>query len=306
MILDEEAIEFAPLEETPTEQSELDVQNETDQEESVEQEETPQENDELAKFTYEEYKNRGLIVETEDNPFDGTLDWIEKQMDELPSIVQNNLISKLPTEARDFVDLLLTKPNLTKEDFKQFYQDFLNDESPVVETVDEARTFLESVYAEKGLKPKAIQAQLDDLEDDGQLLDEAKKELDKKGSVIKANLQTIKQQEAEYQKQHTEFLTSVQIEIGTYSPVRQKAIKEIAPNVSQIVNDISSNPKAYTQLLDILTYYKDGKFDLSKFEKQAETKVVNKFKDRLSSVQISTERKDAGKKSEPQYEFLPD
>lgn len=305
MTLDKEAIEFAPLQEDPT-QTELEVQETTDQEESVEQETTQQEPDELAKFTYEEYKNRGLIIESEDNPFDGTLEWVEKQMDELPTIVQNNLISKLPTEARDFVDLLLTKPNLTKDDFRQFYQDFLNDESPVVETVDEARTFLESVYAEKGLKPKAIQAQLDDLEDEKQLIDEAKKELDKKGSVTKANLQAVKQQEIEYQKQHTEFLTSVQTEIGTYNPVRQKAIKEIAPNVGQIVNDISSNPKAYTQLLDILTYYKDGKFDLSKFEKQAETKVVNKFRDRLSSVQISTERRDAGKTSSPKIEFLPD
>lgn len=305
MTLDKEAIEFAPLQEDPT-QTELEVQETTDQEESVEQETTQQEPDELAKFTYEEYKNRGLIIESEDNPFDGTLEWVEKQMDELPTIVQNNLISKLPTEARDFVDLLLTKPNLTKDDFRQFYQDFLNDESPVVETVDEARTFLESVYAEKGLKPKAIQAQLDDLEDEKQLIDEAKKELDKKGSVTKANLQAVKQQEIEYQKQHTEFLTSVQTEIGTYNPVRQKAIKEIAPNVGQIVNDISSNPKAYTQLLDILTYYKDGKFDLSKFEKQAETKAVSKFKDRLSSVQISTERRDAGKTSSPKIEFLPD
>jgi len=182
MTLDEEAIEFAPLQEDPT-QTELEVQETTDQEESVEQETTQQEPDELAKFTYEEYKNRGLIVDSEDNPFDGTLEWIEEQMDKLPTIVQNNLISKLPTEARDFVDLLLTKPNLTKDDFRQFYQDFLNDESPVVETVDEARTFLESVYAEKGLKPKAIQAQLDDLEDENQLIDEAKKELDKKGSI---------------------------------------------------------------------------------------------------------------------------
>jgi len=305
MTLDEEAIEFAPLQEDPT-QTELEVQETTDQEESVEQETTQQEPDELAKFTYEEYKNRGLIVDSEDNPFDGTLEWIEEQMDKLPTIVQNNLISKLPTEARDFVDLLLTKPNLTKDDFRQFYQDFLNDESPVVETVDEARTFLESVYAEKGLKPKAIQAQLDDLEDENQLIDEAKKELDKKGSITKANLQAVKQQETEYQKQHAEFLTSVQTEIGTYNPIRQKAIKEIAPNVGQIVNDISSNPKAYTQLLDILTYYKDGKFDLSKFEKQAETKAVSKFKDRLSSVQISTERRDAGKTSSPKIEFLPD
>lgn len=263
--------------------------------------------DDLPKILYEELTSRNLLLTKEDDPFDGSLDWIEKQMDELPNRVQSNLIQSLPAEAQDFVDLLLTKPNLSKDDFRKFYNDFLNDEQPTIETVDEARTLLEKVYAEKGLKPKAIQAQLDDLEDEDQLLAEAQKEIQSKGSKVKETLEQTKQEIAEQQKYFQTFLNDVQTEIKTLTPNRQAAINKIAPNVGQIVNEISANPKAYTQLLDILTYYKDGKFDLSVFEKEAATKATNTLKDRLSKVSVSTVKRETAPSTNTQkYEFLPD
>lgn len=266
-----------------------------------------EEADDLPKILYEELTSRNLLLTKEDDPFDGSLEWIEKQMDELPNRVQSNLIQSLPAEAQDFVDLLLTKPNLSKDDFRKFYNDFLNDEQPTIETVDEARTLLEKVYAEKGLKPKAIQAQLDDLEDEDQLLVEAQKEIQSKGSKVKETLEQTKQEIAEQQKYFQTFLNDVQTEIKTLTPNRQAAINKIAPNVGQIVNEISANPKAYTQLLDILTYYKDGKFDLSVFEKESATKATNTLKDRLSKVSVSTVKREAAPSTNTKkYEFLPD
>ena len=270
-------------------------------------EEVPEEADDLPKILYEELTSRNLLLTKEDDPFDGSIEWIEKQMDELPNRVQSNLLQSLPTEARDFVDLLLTKPNLSKDDFKKFYDDFLNDEQPTIETVDEARSLLEKVYAEKGLKPKAIQAQLDDLEDENQLLAEAQKEIQSKGSKVKETLEQTKQEVAEQQKYFQTFLSDVQTEIKTFAPERQKAINKVAPNVGQVVNEISTNPKAYTQLLDLLTYYKDGKFDLSTFEKQGATKAITSLKDKLSKVSVSTVKREASPASTNQkFEFLVD
>lgn len=246
----------------------------------------PVEADPTAQVAFEIYQQQGLIPE--DVEFDGTFEQLEEYLQDAPNRVKNEILASVPSKAKDFVELILTKPDMSDEDFSQYYEKFLNDHRPTIETADDARAYLTEVYKKQGLRERSISAQLDDMEDDGTLLDTAKDILSKEPSPIRKELETTKQQLADQEASTQKFVSEVDTVIKTYSAPRQKAIREV--NVSQVVSEISKNPKAYAQFLDILTYYKNGNFDLSVFEKQGATTAVNSLKDRLSQKSITTRK----------------
>lgn len=259
--------------------------------------------DETASFLYEVFKERGII---EDEDFDGTEEWIEQKLGEYPQRVKEGILNSVPSETKDFVELLLTKPNLTREDFVKFYDDFLNDEQPVVDSIDEARDFLESKLKEQGLRANAIKAQLDDLEDEGLLLDEAKKYLESETKTSK-NLQNVKQELGEQQTAYNQFMENVVKEVEQFPEARRETIKRTMGNVSAIVNEISQSPSAYVELVNLLSYYKDGKFDLTTFKKQAQTEVTKSLKDKLQGRQVNTSQTKQTQNTTPkpgQVEFV--
>lgn len=261
----------------------------------------------MAKATYEEFLERGYITESDDDKFDGSFDWINKNLESLPQRVQQDLIQSVPQEGRDLIEFVLEAgQNLTKDKLVSFYKDYLSDEQSSVETDDEAREFLESVYKTKGMRDKAIAAQLDDLEDENQLLTEAQKELSLQESKVKKHIEEAKQMSAQQIKAQQDWNNSVEQHIQSLPAKQQKIVAETANKARDIVNEVSGKPDAYVELLKFLSYYKNGKFDLSTLEKEVATKTVSGLQNKLAAAKINTGgrgKSDTTKLSE-QYELI--
>lgn len=269
------------------------------------QEPNNQEIDESLQFLYEEYKSKGLIMETEDDKFDNTPEWLDKQLSELPNTIKRNIIESVPKEAQDFVDLLLTKDNLTKEDFTKFFNDFLSDEQPKVDTLDDAREVLEKHLKAQGLRQSAIKAQLDDLEDEDLLIEEAQKLVSQTKSKTKQNLEQVSQEQKQYQEQQQVFIQKIEQEIQSLPEARRKVVAQTATKVNDIISEISSDEKKYVAFLDVLSYYKNGTFDLSAFEKQVKTASNQTLRDKLSQKSIGLTTKQSDKQiKEKDYELV--
>lgn len=257
----------------------------------------PPEGDELARVLYESYLERGYLTESEDNKFDGTFEWIEKSLDDLPDRIQETIVSSVPPVGKEVLDFILSSgTNLTKESLTDFVSKFLKQEETTVETLDDAREYLTKVYEKKGMKQRAIDAQLDDLEDSEELLTTAQRELANEKTETTKAIEKAKELTKEQRKQQEEFNSSVEQSIAALPKTRQPAVVQTAQNALSIINEIGKNPSAYVQFMDLLSYYKDGKFDLSVFEKQAESNSISKLKDKISASKIVSASK--GKSSE--------
>ncbi len=275
---------------------------EGEQEQTNQEPQTKIEVDENTEFFYNEFKGRGLIVESEEDKFDGTPEWIDKKLQEYPEVVKSQILSNIPEKHKTFVELVLTKPNLTEEDFEKFYQEHLSEASQSINTLDDAREFMEKHLATSGLRQSAIKAQLDEMEDDETLLEEAKKLAGSKKTKISAELEQVKQREQEEQVRVKTFMENITQEINQFPEPRKKAILAVAPQVGNIINEISSDPKIYAQFLDLLTYYKNGTFDFSAFEKQGTTKAVNSFKERINQSAVRPSRA-SGSPNKANFDF---
>ncbi len=157
--------------------------------------------------------------------------------------------------------------------------------------MDDAREYLEKVYAKQGMKSRAITAQLDDLEESEELLTTAQAELQKEKTETQKLIQSAKEQTKEEKRVIAEFNNSVTQTIQSFPKQRQSAIIETATKAIDIINEIGKDPKAYVQFMDLLSYYKNGSFDLSVFEKQGTSKAVSGLRDKISASRITSASK---------------
>lgn len=296
---DEKVQEKEPSQET-TPEIVFDDDNDSDIAETATTDDEPTYGDDadpLAVQTFNQLKEHGIIDEDPNNPFDGSWDKIDEALATLPNRVLATLVEQAPDIGKQLVKFAFSSEKLTVEDFKEFaktYLDEIQNETSEIETMDEAREYLESVYKERGMRPSAIRAALDALEEDDALIEEATTESNKnKETKHKQTDQIIAQKQQEdfdRAQSQREFVSKVSNELENtgWNKQRVERVKSIMSNnnLGTLLNKTIASPKAIVKLADFLDYYdeKTGDIDYSKFMTKAETKQAKSFKEKVEQA----------------------
>lgn len=250
--------------------------------------------DPVAVATFEQLVEEGIL--NNDDEFDGSWDKLKENLSTLPQRVLNTIVASKSDISKDVIRFAFSSDNISKEEMINFMKTNLEEsiESTTIETMDDAREYLEKVYQEKGMKPKVIEAALASLEEDGELLNEAKEELEKKSNSLKDKPKTealIKDKEtqtAQLIEQRTNFVKSLAEEL-TNVGWKQSKVDEVKNrinnnNVNPVLKDIFNNPKAFIKLVDFIGYYKNGDIEYDKFINSIETPKVKDIKTRIENA----------------------
>lgn len=257
--------------------------------------------DKNAVFLFNEMKGRGIFDDQDEKDFDGSFEKLDEAIGTLPQRVLNSIIAEAPDVTKQLFRFAFadTSKELTSDDLKGFMKQYLEDiaevETPQIETMDGARSFLETIYKERGMKPNAVKAVLNTLEDDDELLVEAKAELDKQSSEKAAGKseKLIAEREndrIQREARQREFVQKVHTELNQtgWKSERIKTVEKLFSQnaINTVLSNVASNPKALVKLADFLGYYdhKTGDIDYTRFVESSQTKEVKDFKARAEEA----------------------
>lgn len=247
--------------------------------------------DPLAQSVYEQLLEKGYVDE-DDEPFDGSFEYIDNKLSQLPQKLLASAIQELPTESQQLLKFVATAgKELTREELKEYFQTYLAEADDIkFDTQDDARKFLETELKSKGLRDSAIRAQLDELEDEELLIEEAEKlqkEKIKKTDTLLSNKQQSVSQKAEQQRI---FISNLQKEIEEtkWAKSKQDKVRETIPKANEILNKIVADPKAYVQFIDILTRFDGKQFNFEDLRKQGESRAASTLKSKIEKNGFSS------------------
>lgn len=281
-----------------------DIDNDTalNTEEIVEEKEYPEDADPVAIAAYEKYVEQGII--DKDDDFDGSWEKLDASLENLPQRVLNTLVAKASDTTKDVVRYIFSADNITLEDVVKFVKVNAEEMNEVesVETMDDARSYLEKVYQDRGIKPRQIDAMLSALEEDDLLLEEAKEELEKLNLARKDKPKTealIAEKEnetAEVIAQKNKFASDIFTELQNtgWKPSKIEEVKNrISKNdINPILTQIFKSPKAFVKMADFIGHFKNGDIDYDKFINTIETPkgkdIKSKFENIVNSPTLST------------------
>ncbi len=267
-----------------------------------------EETDDTAKAVYTTLVAKGIVPENKD--FKGSWEELEESLTSLPERVADDIIQSAPDITKKVLEFSFAAGDaITKESLKNFINTYLEDvdnaEKEIdVTTVEGARAFMKEQLS-KSLKPVAVEAALDAMEDDDSLIDEAKSKLD---AVKKTNNHqkliddriAENQNAAEQLKQKT---LAIQKELvpENYSKEAINVIADYLQNgkVNNVLKQAFDKPKALVQLTHFVSKFDStkGEFNFDDFIKEAATPAVqttkkNILKDSFSSLPKTTIKKD--------------
>lgn len=246
---------------------------------------------------------------SEDFKFDGKNidEAYEQDFKNRNTVIAQNIIDKLPEKAKSILATVLeTGEDISSDAFEkiltiskdQLKFDFETGDAD--KDVENAKSYLTSIYKEKGLKDRVIKSMLEDLEDEDKLILEAKEEKEEKDKLIKEEQIKIAQVEVQKKIEDREnaknFKNSIEdaLKETKYSPDKAKIVRDQIFNISkedgqsELINTIKaiySNPKALIILSELTSTYdkKSGKWDLPRIEAKNKTEEVKKVKDSIES-----------------------
>lgn len=251
--------------------------------------------DPVAVATYEQLVEEGIIDKNDD--FDGTWDKVKDSISNLPQRVLNTLIAQAPDITKDTVRFLFSSPNITQEELFNFVkvnQEELQTANVSVDTMDDARSYLEKIYQERGIKPRQVEVMIAALEEDQVLIDEAKEELEKaelskKDKPKTESLIVAKEEEtarlaqarADFSNKVFEELNNTGWKASKIDEIKGRIVKN---EISPLLTEIFKNPKALVKMVDFLGYFKNGDIDYDKFISNIDTPKGKDFKSKLESA----------------------
>lgn len=272
------------VDDTSEEVDETEEQEEESQEEES-AEETVVAEDPLAQTVYDTLVEKGLF--DEDKDFKPTFEGIEEKLADLPNKLLRQAIDDLPQHSQQILKYIATAgQNLEKQELDQFIREFINEQVvPDVSSLDQAREYLEQHLKSTGLKDRAIQAQLDDLEESDELITEAEKLLKSKNKTTDRLIEDKAKENAEIAESTKQFYQSVNSTLAElkWSKEKQASIIATMPKTNQIFQEVLQNPKAYVQLMDFISTYKSTtkEFDLEPYRKQGEGRATSNIRQKL-------------------------
>lgn len=281
------------VEETTDENETEDEGQEED--EPIEETETKEEPDALAKATYNRLVAQGLL--DEDPEFAGTFEDIEERLEDVPKRLLNQAIEELPQNSQAMLKFIAAAgTNITPQEIYDFAKTVVNETQTSFETLDEAKSFMETKLKAQGLKDRAIQAEIEELEDSDELLDKANKLLAEDNKKSQKLIENKEEQNRQIQESQKQFVSAIGEELKTlnYSKRKEEQIRSTMPKSNQILSDVVKSPKAYIQLIDFLSKFKNNEFDLSDYLKQGASKATSDLREALNKTTASTGTKTTG------------
>lgn len=280
---------------------------------------------EVATLFYQELVDRGIAAQ-EDGKTDYTWEDVNNVLDgysrELPEQVADQIISSTPEYARNLIDYVFTKgENLSKEDLKNFYNQYLDDLDILESNTDftdasTARDFLAKEYKAQGFRDAQIEVLLDTLEDESEetLKAEAKKYADKRKESLKTkeilneekeNLRSSKEELREFSNKITEELTSTGWKASRINKVKQELFNG---RTNEVLSRAAKHPKALIQLANLATYFdeKTGEFNFKDFILQTTSEDAKGLRDKIKKDMFSSGSTTRGREANPNRSKLSD
>lgn len=312
----EDPIEETAVEESIETETDTDDTSDNDPQETVETDvDEDAEIDETATLVYKKFIEEGLVPESDKEGFSwkDVNNFTETYKKELPKMVVQDILNSTPELGQTLIDYVLTKgEELSKEDLQDFYNTYLNDLSKMAETKEfdneSSREYLSEIYKKQGFRDNQIEALLDALEDDDELVKEATETFEKNKKELESakkleSTKATRQSTIESQRQETEKLLNdlnKELTALNWKPTKTNQIKQdlITGKTSSILKEAGKSPKALIQLADLASYFdsKTGEFDLTAYINQAKTKeAINLkntiLKDKFSSAVANSKNK---------------
>jgi hypothetical protein len=292
-LLEEEVIEDADVEEEDIEDEVIEDEPEVDDEDI-----TP------AKIFYDFAVENGII--SSDTQFDGNIDTIKKELENLPIRSFETAVSSLPEFAQAVVNYVFSKDINSVDDFTEFINNTIK---PAYEgnefNEDSARDYLREKYETMGVyaNDDDLEETLDLLEEKGTLVKTAKALADKDNIALKQTLNKqieedkkakIEEQrkQQEYAEQFGKSINTTLSELPWADTRKREVLNNLKPDILNKKNDlIRQSPKAIVQLADIYSYFDEskGEFDFSKLiDAKAESKANSRTKDNYQKDKFSS------------------
>lgn len=272
----------------------------TDNEDDSDDNEEHQE-DEEAVGAFNVIKKIGLFDDEDEKLFSEAKSWdkLDELVATLPHKVVSSVIETAPTQFQQLLKVVYNEgENLTNDKLKEIFEAYQadNDNQILEFNSDTARDYLEKIYSESGMRPKAIASQLDDLEDNDELVKEAKKQYEKNQSSKLAEVESkIQNEKAEQVKQVQERQAQLEATLESFGwkDNRKKAVKSTLANFNNVANQVMKNPNGLVELADFLSYYdtKTGKFDLTAYSKMFSTDAVKNAKESITRDSFNNKTK---------------
>lgn len=273
---------------------------EDDPQETTEDSPEEVEADDRVKVLYDILVESNIIPEDEE--FQPTVENFESLVSELPEQMFMQAVSTLPDFAQELLQLSLQKPDITIQDFAEFFDTYYvrpsSIEAPT--TDDEAYEFLKPLIMQTKLFPTEEKATryLDDLLQDGLLLEKAQEVYNDQQQLVQQErneqLELVRQQKLQEEQQRVQFYEELYETVQSldWDKSRKQAVLEnLRPDEAARKNDlISKSPKALAQLADIYSYFDEakGEFDFSELGIRKVSQKVKSSKDNIERDKISS------------------
>lgn len=256
--------------------------------------------------TLDVWKQQGLLSKDTE-----ISNWEEAQsyISNIPNMVQDNIVNSAPPLTQKLLQFAFMEgEEINKDSLKEFISAHLEDietSNIDITTDDSARAYLKEKYKADGIKESVVDVMLDTLEDEGDIIEEAKKIKEKQTSSSKAQgiLTQKEQQLQERQRAQEEYVNNVnkELEQTKWKESRVNKVKSLlATNkYRELIQNISKDPKALIKLADVLTYYneEDKTFDFTNYVNQVETEKTNFLKDKINKNFYQSGNKGTHKKT---------
>lgn len=250
---------------------------------------------------YKTFVEKGYVDETEDSP--KSWDDLDAMVDSMPKKVAEALVQQVPEVGKQLMKYLFSAgETLTLDSLKSFMDTYITEESEVLpEEEEHAKSFLLKRYTSQGMSERAANATIEALEDEKELLSEAKRLFEKESAQKKTD-EIIKETDEEKVKRENSiknYWNSIahSIKETSWDIRKQKEVyAELSTSrTSQRLQEAYKHPKALVQLADFMTHFNNetGEFNLNAFKQQVASKEAinlqkNIMKDNFSSVSSGT------------------
>ena len=306
---------FIPFDEQQEEEApitEVIEETEEEQEEEEQQSEENPESDDRVLAIYSYLTESNLIDVKED--FKGKPEELEEILQSLPETMFSAALDNVHTDAQDLIDYAFKLgKDANLENLKKFFDTFVGGPQYDLDDEEQAYNYLKQSYAKSKVfkTEEKLNRYLDELMEDGELIDTAKEIKTKEDAEIaeakKVELDRIKSEQEASKQQLREFYTNIQTTVDglSWTKDRKRAVlKNMEPNEVNTKNEaIRKSPMALIQLADIYSRFnpQTGMFDLTDYEMQIDSKKAEKkrediYKTKLESS-LSKIRKSTGKDS---------
>jgi len=271
---------------------------------------------------YGQMKNFGLIDDLEDGQ-ELTEDYLRSKLPEMEERAFLKSIEKLSPDTQELLQYAFNNAGQdTPDKLREFFNKYVE---PTTNTYEEnPKAYLKNILLQSStlMTEKDIEEKLEDWEEEGVLENKAKTayelqkaELDKQKEQELKSAEENRKKQIERLQQFSQNVNSI-VEQQQWGEEKQEQFVNTVRKAQEYNQMISSNPKAYVQMINFLSYFnpEKGEFDLDNWiaasasTKEANEKTKKMKQDLLSSaisrVNKKSTNKSKGKKSADPLEVI--